>query len=70
VPRFSGRSLDEGAIIEGGPEGLEIILLGGAIEAAEARMIVERMKARFAFPEMPTVSWAVPFRSAAGPRGV
>ena len=27
-----------------------------AIEAAEARMIVERMKARFAFPEMPTVS--------------
>ena len=32
------------------------IRLGGAIEAAEARMIVERMKARFAFPEMPTVS--------------
>ena len=56
MPRFSGRSLDEGAIIEGGPEGLEIILLGGAIEAAEARMIVERMKARFAVPEKPTVS--------------
>ena len=32
------------------------IRLGGAIEAVEARMIVERMKARFAFPEMPTVS--------------
>jgi hypothetical protein len=32
------------------------IRLGGAIEAAEARMIVERMKARFAFPEKPTVS--------------
>jgi hypothetical protein len=32
------------------------IRFGGAIEAAEARMIVERMKARFAFPEMPTVS--------------
>jgi hypothetical protein len=27
-----------------------------AIEAAEARMIVERMKSRFAFPGMPTVS--------------
>ena len=32
------------------------IRFGGAIEAAEARMIVERMMARFAFPEMPTVS--------------
>ena len=36
--------------------GGKTIRLGGAIEAAEARMIVERMKARFAFPEMPTVS--------------
>ena len=32
------------------------IRFGGAIEAAEARMIVERLKARFAFPETPTVS--------------
>ena len=32
------------------------VKFGGSIDAAEARMIVERMKARFAFPEMPSVS--------------
>ncbi len=32
------------------------IRFGSSLEEAEARMIVDRMRARFAFPDMPTVS--------------
>jgi len=56
VPRVAFRPWGAmGGLIAFDYEG-KTIRFGGAIEAAEARMIVERLKARFAFPEMPTVS--------------
>ena len=56
IPRVTFRPWGAaGGLIAFDYEG-KTIRLGGAIEAAEARMIVERMKARFAVPEKPTVS--------------